>query len=148
MTSTKSKLHCPLHLLSVIVAFYDRTDIQGLLWNPSEEALRRTYLMLLALLDEMLDFGYPSYADGKSKVLSYNEPSVVDRSPTRAIWSTQDGISHGGSQSQLFREREWSQDQLEYQRKNEILSTFWNVSMFYFQIMAMFSIVRLTDAFR
>jgi AP-4 complex subunit mu-1 len=45
----------------------------------SEEAMRKNFILLYELLDEMLDYGYPQVTQTENlKAFIYNEPIVVE----------------------------------------------------------------------
>jgi len=49
----------------------------------SEESIRKNFILLYELLDEMIDFGYPQVTQTERlKSFVYNEPIMVTTAPT------------------------------------------------------------------
>ena len=64
-----------MQLLSTIAKVFK--DYCGTL---SEEAIRKNFILLYELLDEMMDYGYPQVTETENlKAFVYNEPIVVDQ---------------------------------------------------------------------
>ena len=83
MFACNSRFNCSpsmtLELLNRVVKVFK--DYCGVL---SEEAIRKNFILIYELLDEVIDFGYPQGTSTENlKAFVYNEPVLVDAQKTR-----------------------------------------------------------------
>lgn len=66
----------------------------------SEEAIRKNFILIYELLEEMIDFGYPQVTSTEMlKSCVHNDPILVSSSNNRNSGSSIGGTSSGGSNS-------------------------------------------------
>lgn len=67
---------------------YDLSAQQDYCGTLTEESIRKNFVLLYELLDEMLDFGYPQTTSTEQlKLCVHNEAVVVDSCPNKSLVS-------------------------------------------------------------